>query len=120
MPSVCRKTLFSPSLTRAGQSRRNRHLPQDSSAPLSRPSAGFLPVEGSGRDADLTPSLCRVPLCRGKKPMLWNYCLFRKRNHSGFYIEEFADILKRKFVESRCKKKSCPLYRKATFSYKKN
>lgn len=59
----------------------------------------FLPVEGSGRAADLTPSLCRVPLCRGKKPMLRNYCLFRKRNHSGFYIKEFADILKRKFVE---------------------
>ena len=62
---------------------------------------GFLPVEGSGRAMTFGVSIRRVPLCRGEEPITRNYCLFWKKDNSGYYVEEFADILKRKF-------ESCP------------
>lgn len=41
----------------------------------------------------------RLPLCRNKKTIRRNYCAFWKANNSGDHIEEFAEILKRKFSE---------------------
>lgn len=58
---------------------------------------GFLPVEGSGPTMTFGASICRVPLCRGEEQIVRNYCLFWKKNNSGYYVEEFADILKSKF-----------------------
>ncbi len=58
---------------------------------------GFLPVEGSGPAMTFGASVCRVPLCRGEEQIVRNYCLFWKKDNSGYYVEEFADILKRKF-----------------------
>lgn len=58
---------------------------------------GFLPVEDSGPVMGSGASICRVPLCREEKQMVRNYCLFWKKNNSGYYVEEFADILKNKF-----------------------
>lgn len=58
---------------------------------------GFLPVEGSGPTMTFGSSICRVPLCRGEEQIVRNYCLFWKKNNSGYYVEEFADILKSKF-----------------------
>lgn len=58
---------------------------------------GFLPVEGSGPAMAFGASLCRVPLCRGKEQIARNYCLFWKKDNSGYYVEEFAAMLKRKF-----------------------
>ncbi len=58
---------------------------------------GFMPVEGTGQAINFGASICRVPLYRGKEQIKRNYCLFWKKNNSGYYVEEFADILKSKF-----------------------
>lgn len=58
---------------------------------------GFLPVEGSAPVMTFGTSICRVPLFRGEEQIVRNYCLFWKKINSGYYVEEFADILKSKF-----------------------
>ena len=58
---------------------------------------GFLPVEGSGFAMTFGAAIRRVPLYRGEEQITRNYCLFWKKDNSGYYVEEFADILKRKF-----------------------
>lgn len=58
---------------------------------------GFLPVEDSGRPGAFGASLQRVPLCRGEKQITRNYGLFWKKDNSGYYVEEFAAILHRKY-----------------------
>lgn len=58
---------------------------------------GFLPVEGSSQAITFGASIRRVPLCRGAKQIVRNYCLFWKKDNSGYYVEEFAGILKNKF-----------------------
>ena len=59
---------------------------------------GFMPVEGSvGSVQQFGTTLHRVPLLRNGKPIRKNYCAFWKADNSGYYIEEFADILKSKF-----------------------
>lgn len=58
---------------------------------------GFMPAEGNGQ-MDLGTSICRVPLYQGNEQIMRNYCLFWKKDNSGYYIEEFADILKSKFT----------------------
>ncbi|MDO4285278.1 MAG: LysR family transcriptional regulator [Eubacteriales bacterium] len=58
---------------------------------------GFLPVEGSGPAMTLGTAIRRVPLYRGEEQISRNYCLFWKKDNSGYYVEEFADILKSKF-----------------------
>lgn len=60
---------------------------------------GFLLLEGalagqSGR------GLRRIPLTRGGKPLLHNYCAFWDKENSGYYVEEFADVLKEQFAPS--------------------
>lgn len=58
---------------------------------------GFLPVEGIRHAGSFSPSICRIPLFRGDSQIKRNYCAFWRKDNSGYYIEEFADILKRKF-----------------------
>lgn len=58
---------------------------------------GFTPVEGKESGACFGNLTCRIPLCRGNTPMTRNYCLFWKKDNSGYYMEEFADILKSRF-----------------------
>lgn len=58
---------------------------------------GFLPVEGSSQAMTFGASICRVPLCRGEKQITRNYCLFWKKDNSGYYVEEFSEILRSKF-----------------------
>ena len=58
---------------------------------------GFLPVEGSSQAMTFGASIRRVPLCRGEEQITRNYCLFWKKDNSGYYVEEFADILQNKF-----------------------
>lgn len=58
---------------------------------------GFLPVEGSSPAMAFGVSICRVPLFRGEEQIVRNYCLFWKKTNSGYYVEEFANILKSKF-----------------------
>lgn len=58
---------------------------------------GFLSEEGNGSVMTFGASIRRIPLYRGEKRISRNYCLFWKKDNSGYYVEEFADILKRKF-----------------------
>ena len=58
---------------------------------------GFLPVEGSDAVPTMGTSIVRIPLMRGNEPIRRNYCAFWKKDNSGYYVEEFARILKAQF-----------------------
>lgn len=58
---------------------------------------GFMPVEGANRAEIFDSSISRIPLYRGDLQIRRNYCAFWKKENSGYYVEEFADMLKRKF-----------------------
>ena len=59
---------------------------------------GFLPVEGTGQAAPAGTSIVRIPLTRGGEPIMRNYCAFWKKDNSGYYVEEFAELLKAEFT----------------------
>jgi DNA-binding transcriptional LysR family regulator len=58
---------------------------------------GFLPIEGSGKTGNFGTQIARLPLYRGEKQVTRNYCAFWKADNSGYYVEEFAEILKKEF-----------------------
>lgn len=58
---------------------------------------GFMPIEGGENEPGFAATLRRVLLTRKGKPIKRNYCAFWKTDNSGYYIEDFADILKSKF-----------------------
>ena len=58
---------------------------------------GFMPVEGVKRAENFGSSISRIPLFRDGSQITRNYCAFWKKDNSGYYVEEFADILKGKF-----------------------
>ena len=57
---------------------------------------GFMPVEDSTHIQDST-TIKRIPLYRNNIHLTRDYCLFWKKEKSGYYIEEFADILHKIF-----------------------
>ena len=59
---------------------------------------GFLPAEIGRKRRDPDSSVREIPLWRGGEPVSRRYCLFWKKDNSGYYIEEFAHILKEKFI----------------------
>ena len=58
---------------------------------------GVMPIEGVGNSGYFGSGIHRVSLYRGDKPLTRNYCAFWKEDNSGFYVEEFADMLKTQF-----------------------
>ena len=60
---------------------------------------GFLPVEGAPALPAMGSSIVRLPLVRGEGPVMRNYCAFWKKDNSGYYVEEFAQLLKAQFAE---------------------
>lgn len=60
---------------------------------------GFMPVEGNGNAPLVGTSITRIPLMRDDEPILRNYCAFWKKNNSGFYVEDFAEMLQAQFKE---------------------
>ena len=54
----------------------------------------FLPMEGGGEPVQYGGAIRRIPLFRNKKQVTRSYYAFWKADNSGYYIEEFADILK--------------------------
>lgn len=58
---------------------------------------GFMPIEGGEHEPGVAAKLRRIRLTRKGKSMKRNYCAFWKADNSGYYVEEFADILKSKF-----------------------
>ena len=58
---------------------------------------GFMPVEGAKQAGTFGSPISRIPLCRGEEQITRNYCAFWKKDNSGYYVEEFAELLKQKF-----------------------
>lgn len=58
---------------------------------------GFMPIEGIQNNLQMGTSIRRIRLLRKGKPIKRNYCAFWKADNSGYYIEDFADILKSQF-----------------------
>ena len=58
---------------------------------------GFMPVEGIQNNLQTGTSIRRIQLLRKGRPIKRNYCAFWKSDNSGYYIEDFADILKSQF-----------------------
>ncbi|MCH5278242.1 MAG: LysR family transcriptional regulator [Christensenellaceae bacterium] len=58
---------------------------------------GYLPIEGGSPPTLYAETIVRLSLCKNGKPIQRNYCAFWKADNSGFYIEEFAEILKEQF-----------------------
>ncbi len=61
---------------------------------------GYLPIEGYFNHA-MSKMIKRIPLYRKDKQVYRRYCAFWKEDNSGYYIEEFADILKKQFEEGK-------------------
>lgn len=57
---------------------------------------GYLPVEGEFSD-HMSKMIRRIPLYRKGSRVYRRYCAFWSRENSGYYIEEFAEILKKEF-----------------------
>lgn len=58
---------------------------------------GFMPVEGTNSDSFFGATLKRIPLLRDGEQIKRTYCAFWKKDNSGYYVEEFAEILKSKY-----------------------
>ena len=61
---------------------------------------GFLPIESVGTLPSEGASVRRLPLYRGERQLTRNYCLFWSKERTNYYIEEFADTL-RKLIRQR-------------------
>lgn len=56
---------------------------------------GFLPVESVGTLPPERASIRRLPICQDGRQIKWNYCVFWRKNQTNYYMEEFANILRR-------------------------
>lgn len=61
---------------------------------------GFFPIEGGELPPQFKETIVCLPLCRNGVPIKRNYCVFWKANNSGWYIEEFAETLKKQFNQN--------------------
>lgn len=55
---------------------------------------GFLPVESVGTLPPAGAAIKRLPVMQNGQQLQRNYCVFWKKEHTNYYIEEFAAILK--------------------------
>ena len=58
---------------------------------------GFLPIEGIRNDVYYDSSITRIPLYKQNQPLRRNYCAFWLKENSGYYVEAFAEMLKKEF-----------------------
>lgn len=58
---------------------------------------GFLPVDVIGKESWFDTAVSRIPLLRNGEAIHRNYCAFWKKDNSGYYIEEFAEMLEELF-----------------------
>ena len=56
---------------------------------------GFMPINAGSPEYGNTTA--RVPLVRNGRQLSTHYCAFWKTDNSGYYIEEFAEILRKEF-----------------------
>ncbi|MCH5257340.1 MAG: LysR family transcriptional regulator [Lachnospiraceae bacterium] len=59
---------------------------------------GFMPIDEVAEPFGNTTTR-RIPLCRRERPITQHYCAFWKTDNSGYYVEEFAQILKSTFSQ---------------------
>ena len=57
----------------------------------------YMPVDVIGEQVWFDTTVSRISLIRKSEPVKKVYCAFWKKENSGYYIEEFADILKGQF-----------------------
>ena len=57
----------------------------------------YMPVDVIGEQVWFDTTVSRVPLIRNNHPVQKTYCAFWKKDNSGYYIEDFAEILKNCF-----------------------
>ncbi|WP_455615012.1 LysR family transcriptional regulator [Eisenbergiella sp.] len=62
---------------------------------------GFLPVESVGTLPPPNAGITRIPLYKGEKPIKRNYCAFWRVENANYYIEEFADLLRKLIHETK-------------------
>lgn len=55
---------------------------------------GYLPVDVIGEQVWFDTTVSRIPLIRKNQPVRKVYCAFWRKDNSGYYIENFAEILK--------------------------
>ena len=55
----------------------------------------FLFVGGGAPAPQEKISSRRLPVYQGDPQIMRNYCMFWKKDQTGYYIEEFADLLRR-------------------------
>ena len=55
---------------------------------------GYMPVDVIGEQVWFDTAVSRIPLVRNQAPVRKIYCAFWKKDNSGYYIEEFANMLK--------------------------
>lgn len=60
---------------------------------------GFLPVEETEHSSPAGTAITCVPLVRGEEPILRSSCAGWKKDNSGYYVEEFAELLKTQFAQ---------------------
>lgn len=58
---------------------------------------GYMPVDVIGEQVWFDTSVSRIPLYRNNANITKTYCAFWRKDNSGYYIEEFADLLKAQF-----------------------
>lgn len=56
---------------------------------------GYMPVDVIGEQQWHDTAISRIRLVRKSGPIKKSYCAFWKKDNSGYYIEEFADMLKK-------------------------
>lgn len=59
---------------------------------------GYMPVDVIGRQEWFDSSVKRILLTRNGEPVTKTYCAFWKKDNSGYYIEDFSEILKKEFL----------------------
>ena len=57
---------------------------------------GFLPVEAIGKLPEVSGTIRRIPLYRKNRRVTRKYCAFWLEERTGYYIEEFAEMLRKR------------------------
>ena len=56
---------------------------------------GFLPIESVGTLPPAGTSVRRLPVCKNNRQIMRNYCVFWRKDNTNYYIEEFAESLRK-------------------------
>lgn len=62
---------------------------------------GFLPVESVGTLPPPGTSIRRLPIYQGEQQIMRNYCAFWRKDQTNYYMEEFADLLKKLMTQNK-------------------